>query len=267
MDFKDWLLNEMPISNFKRIGNWDRNAQKKYGFSSQDAGIIGNDKAVAKIIRRWSNTKQNFDLYLVRTQKAYKHVQRGQVSPEFVQQDMGVDMQPNPEAISILFTNNFASDKMPMNSWTLGHRLGHALVRTKDFYQLAERIKREFHSVFDQIYGSAYNERNRELELVKFAFAVGTMKSARDRNLRNFYEFIFELLAQYINTGKIKFNPIPKNLLLQNAKAWGRPAPRYRYGKQDQADKFNEYLADKAEEYTYSFDWILGKLVGSILVM
>ena len=37
---------------------------------------------------------------------------------------------------------------------------------------------------------------------------IGTMKSARDNNLRNAHEFLHEMLAQYLTTGHITFQPI-----------------------------------------------------------
>jgi len=37
-------------------------------------------------------------------------------------------------------------------------------------------------------------------------WALGTFKSARQKNTRNFYEFSFECIAQFLVTGSVKLN-------------------------------------------------------------
>lgn len=45
--------------------------------------------------------------------------------------------------------------------------------------------------------------------------SIGKMKSARENKLVSRYEFVYELVEQYITTGHIVFNDLPKSLILK----------------------------------------------------
>lgn len=64
MHFREWLLLEFPVTKFQRLGKWDAN-DPKYGYHQDDIGIVSSPKGEAKIIRKWSNSKENFELYFV----------------------------------------------------------------------------------------------------------------------------------------------------------------------------------------------------------
>lgn len=288
MDFKTFLA-EMPISNLTMRGDWRPDARRQYGFNRQDAGILSNERGIEKIRRAFSNTKQEFDLYFIREKNAYKHLEIGEVSPEWVKQNLNMDIQPREEAITVLFTNNTAAEKMPMTAWTIGHRLGHAFRRNSEFENyFSKEVERDFRELLMEIYnyqqkqfqsqysysGYGYDRtprpRNTEANIMRaLAYAVGTMKSARNRNMRNFNEFVYELVAQYVTTGHIKFNPLPKNLVLNNRMAWGRPSPDIRRSHldDDELEGWNETLQGNAEKYEYHLDSIFSGLGGKIFVM
>ena len=277
MNFKQFL-SEMPITSFNLRGNWDRDAKNQYRFDSKDAGILGNEKAVEKIKRMWSNSKEEFDLYFVRQKGAWKHLAQGEVSPEWVKENLGFDVETRPEAISIIYTNNIASDKTPMTAWTIAHRFGHAIYRNS--IDTMEWIRREFtHLVNDfynkNIHTSRYHyDRNADVEKTKIlkglVNALGTMKSARDSKVRNFEEFIHEMIAQYIITGHVKFNPLPRYLITQRKMAWGRPNNSGIYsGQKEESDL--EYFEERVEGLSYQIDVAFNKLFqilkGKVFVM
>lgn len=275
MSFKQFL-SEMPITNLNRLGDWNPAANRQYGFDRKDAGIIGSDKGIEKIKRMWSNSKENFDVYFVRQKNAWKHIEVGEVSTEWVQKNLGMDIKPNEEAITIIFTNNRGAEKIPMTAWTIAHRLGHAIRWDETFDRyFAKEIEQDFRNILNKIYAYQKSQNNYysqnsynsdEKMLRALAHAVGTMQSARQRNLRNFFEFAYELVAQYIITGKIKFNPIPQNLIIQNGMAWGKPVSKIRNSQVDLTD-WNEMLQGYADKYEYYLDSIFMGLIGRIFVM
>ena len=284
MNFKDWLLNEMPISKFQLMGQWGPDAKRAYGYSKQDTGILQNPIAVNKIHKHWSNTHYEFDFYFLRSNKARKQVEVGAVSPEWVKQNLGVDIQPREDAITVIFTQNTGAEKIPMTAWTIAHRLGHAIRRDKIFEEyFAKELFRDFRELLKEIYGIdkqrqqsmggygyGFNPRqDDEKELRSLAHAVGTMRSARQGNLRNFFEFTYELVAQWIITGRIKFNPIPRSLVLRKRMAWGRPANDIRNSRIDDMahEEWNEMLQGHANKYEDYLDSVFSGLVGKMYVM
>jgi hypothetical protein len=52
--------------------------------------------------------------------------------------------------------------------------------------------------------------------------AIGTQKSSRSNKIKRPYEFLYEIFAQYLGTGHIKFNPLPANLGY-GRRVWGNP--------------------------------------------
>ena len=187
--------------------------------------------------------------------------------------------------MDIIFTQNIGAEKIPMTAWIIAHRLGHA-IRQEDIFDeyFAKKVMQDFREILREVYGvsrrkqQTYGYENRYgfvpagddlSDLLALANAVGTMKSADKENLRNFYEFIYELVAQYIITGKIAFKPLPKSFILKKQFAWGRPNHQMARSKQDEDshDGWNDALHDYASQYEHYLDEVFNSLVGSIFVM
>ena len=272
MNFKKFL-NESPVTSFQLMGQWGPTAKRKYGYSDKDTGILENPKAVQKIHKNWSNSKNDFEFYFLRSFKASKHVEVGEVSSDWVKENLEVDIKPNPETISVVFTQNTGTEKIPMTAWALAHRLGHAVRRVKEFeVYFSKELERDFLQILKNVYqrdNDPYEYRANEKDLRALAYAVGTMKSTRERKLVSFYEFPYELMAQYIITGKIKFNPLPRSLVLQSRMAWGRPNNITTSAKASEEEliEWNEMLDGHAQKYEYNLDTIFDGLVGKIFVM
>jgi len=87
-------------------------------------------------------------------------------------------------------------------------------------------------TLLDRVYGvgSKKNKSSDALEdmilLGKFTKELGTMSSARNKKLDNFGEFMFELVAQYIITGKIRFNSLPRTFAMPKPRTFAMPKPR-----------------------------------------
>lgn len=269
MNFKQWLT-EMPITTFQTIGKWNKPGQ---GFNAQDVGILTNPAAVEKIHKRWSNTEENFDFYFVKQPGAAKFQQVGEVTPEWVKQNLGLDIQPNPDNITVIFTNNKGGEKMPMTAWLIAHRMGHAMSNTSYWENFTNELQRDFIRILREAYhyeyGANYGE-NRAMDqnaLLALAYEVCTMRSARQRNLLRFYELNYEMLAQRLLSGKVKFNKLPRCITPDPKKAWGRSTGRAYCGNPEELAEWDEVLGNYADQYNYLLDAVVQSNVGKIFVM
>lgn len=281
LGFKEHILNEMPIKGFNLIGQWGPEAKRKYGYNSQDTGILENPKAVDKIHKHWSNSKYDFDFYFLRTYKGSKHREEGQVSLDWVKENLEIDIKPKEDHITVIFTNNSGAEKIPMTAWTLAHRLGHAIRKEKIFEEyFTKQLNKDFNEILKYVYGldpwsrdnykqdhflPYYNENKYKKALF---LAVGKMRSTRENNLRTSSEFMFELVAQYIITGKITFNDLPRSLILDRKVAWGRPNYKLKnIIDEDMYQEYNAQLHNNAQVYEHYLDSVFGALVNKIFVM
>lgn len=288
MNFKEFLINEMPITRYALMGNdnWGPKAKRAYGYNSKDIGILTNPKAIAKIHKSWKNSKNNWEFYFARSSKAWKHIEVGKVSSEWVKENLELDIQPVEDAVTVIFTNNRGAEKIEMTAWCIAHRLGHAIRRENIFQEyFGNKIERDFKDILSDVYNInirsmesknrsnyfGYNQptENTDKYMKALAYAVGSMRSTRQWELRNFYEFQYELVAQYIVTGKITFNPLPRSLKIDNKMAWGRENPTMIYSRidDDSFDEWNEMLQNHAGTYEYNLDSIFSGLEGKIFVM
>jgi len=294
-------FTEAPIDTFQTLGSFEKGTAFRH---KPDRAILTSDKAIQKIRNKWANSKHTYDMYFLNTKEAKKHQEVGMVEPEFLEKELNLkDFKINPEAITIIFTGNAAGDKELMSAWILAHRFGHAIAASGRFREneisakateawrklnglVAENINPIFIDGYEyplnlattgQLAGfpkSNYSysdadrqkDRNREAILTSFYEKIGTMKSARDGNLRSPFEFYYELLSQYIFANKISFNPIPKEIPYGKA-AWGKQNAVYFRGTPNDMDYYNGYLDNIKDEYPAYADYLLNRCVGKIFVM
>lgn len=221
-----------PLRKLERIGNWDRN----HGFRETDRRLLTSPRATQKIEDRWRKSPQIFDIYLVNTPKSNKSEYRevGPVDPEWLNEAFNTDLEFAEDAISIVFTNNMGVESVPLTGWVMAHRFAHALryYKPHEMDPDWERIIRLIDTHLDKIittYGmdrrypylaSQYGYRAggmysnyktfQAYERCRKSLAeqLGTSRAARTGNLRNVYEWNYELVAQFITTGRIHFKEL-----------------------------------------------------------
>lgn len=277
------LLAEMPIGKFELLGDWKPGA-RAYGYDKASIGIVTSPVGVEKIKQRWLKVEETFDIYLIRSSKGNKYSEVGEVSPQWVHDNLGVNIEFDNDQVTMIYTNNKGDEKIPMTPWTLAHRFGHACARNSpkggpdDFFlreletaltqiaQVAYGIGRfKDYSSFSSSYSNGGPDKSRIFR--EICQNLGTMKSCRDRNLRNWQEFAFELLAQYMITGRVRLSP---NLgqVLATRFAWGQPqGPWKKSMTPEQQTAINEIIENleiSAENYAYE---TLKKAIGRIYVM
>lgn len=271
-NFIEWLINEMPINKFNLVGDWGPKAPKR-GFDKPSIGILTSPKGVQKIRNMWSKTEVDFDMYFVRQPNAMKFVQMGEVNSAWLKDNLNINLQPNPEAVTILFTQNLGNEKVPMTAWTIGHRAGHAFARGKGytnkcFTNFTRIVREKLSEIFEDVYGhnipkqSGFtDDRSSQKKLHFIAQALGSMKSARDGNLRDYGEFVYELLGQYIISGKITFRMPPPTL--------GNRNQRYRnqLQKDFEQPEVRHMLEFMEDVFNQQCEIILHSAVGKMFVM
>lgn len=270
-------LEEMPIQQFKTVGDWS----KRSSFSSDiDRRLLTSPKAVEKIHRQWEKTPYDFDLFLVNSPKVNKQQfrEQGEVDLDFIRNEVKLTPEefpdPNPNAITIIFTGNFGDERNMASGWILAHRVGHAFARgrnssTREIWEVyTNRLERIFVDILHDVYKIQVRTNTRpflKMDVLKLAAQqIGTMKSARDGNLRNWYEFGYELFAQYLLTGKIKLKPLESRLVTK-IKNWGH---KETIGSEEGfREDHNSNLPYYEDELENAINDVLGSAIGSIFLM
>lgn len=281
---QETVQSEMAIANYKTVGDFS----KRSSISSKvDRDLVTHPKAIEKIKRQWQKTPWPFDIFVINDPRVNKPQFRevGVVDPSFVYSQMRLtpeEIPINPDHITILFTNNVAAEKIPLTGWTMAHRLGHAMAASnrgktsevgKAWEEFTNRLRNIVNEIMEQVYN--FNTKNmgwdwennakKEKVLKYVAQELGTMKAARDKKVRSWWEFGYELLAQYMITGKITLNPLPP-AMVTGIRGWGHKDTIY--GSHGARETYNTGLLEGyAEELQEMLDFVLNQAVGEVFVM
>lgn len=283
-------LFEMPVGTLSTIGDFT----KAHSFKHQnDRKLLTNPAYIERIKTAFSRTHSTFDLYFVNKPGLASswYLEKGVIPQSFIfakhnpkerdpgcNKGLGLGLDPNtfkldPDAITIFFTNNSGAERMPMTAWIIAHRVGHAM-RLMPGYQAMTKYTEK---AFDQLagfygishaspsYGFGSDDysavRKREQSMKYLAQSVCTMRSARDQNMRNFYEMNHELFAQYLLDGRIVFNKAPDYIPVSFT--WGRPNMR-RCSDKIYAQQILDSLSANYEQYA---DAVLEEATGQCFLM
>lgn len=199
--------------------------------------------------------------------------------------------------VNVIFTNNDGDERKAMTAWMMAHRIAHACARYTNngrgrsirefpsYGEAANTIASTTATIMGEygiqnypdrdekltgLDGSGYRSdserqktRHHQQVMLKFFQSVCTFKSARDNNIRDWFEILHELFAQYITTGKIKFNPPPKSFGSKQAFGNGTGTFHLRGNIEDVAGDLNSL----ANTLIYYFDEMLDDVGDSILIM
>lgn len=263
------ILAEAPIDTYQTIGNFDKGSSFT---DKRDRALVTNPVAIQKVKNFFKNTKTNFDFYFVNSKEARKHTEVGRVDIDFIENKLGINPEQlrngeiNRDNVTIFFTNNKGSERMPLTAWVMAHRLGHAIRREYAWYDYLRPWLNQKLNMILRSYGIIEKkyEYDRGFQIAKRHLCehIGTFKSARDKNLRDDGEFGFELFAQYLNTGKVTFNPLLPYLRT------GRHAYYTKSFKSpENKEAAEDALNDLTRDYYYYADSVLNDIEGNIYVM
>lgn len=230
MNFKNWLLYEMPINQAQLLGKWDQfppNAKKSDNWDKASFNILNraNQSNFEKLKLSWEKTPQTFDLYFFKNKGTRATREEGEVDINYLK-NLGINVPINPANITVVYTNNIGDEKMPMTPWITAHRFAHSIVRSKSVgrsYEVKQSIiRRDFSDLFEETFNINKGSPRFEPYLDKFIYSIATMRSATTNSIPRFGELFHELLAQFLIEGKIRYKKtLPRSLSLQMA--WGRP--------------------------------------------
>jgi hypothetical protein len=222
MRFSD--LFEAPLQDFGLVGD-----DKIPGsFRADDLRAATNKKWVDKLGIAFSKTKQKFNIYMLNAPlEGEKAVHKFKDNDEEVNMTIGLSsyrqyvgvysirafnkmfgfIPPDHEqSISVLFTFNEGSGRIPFTQWMVAHRLMHAI-------DLGAGIS-EMRNVINNIHWSLYelweltkiltpNTTDNEILSKDAGMIFGNTRALRDGNLQNSGEWFPELGAEYLVKGKI----------------------------------------------------------------
>jgi hypothetical protein len=223
-----------------------------------------------KITKQWEKTKFNFDVYFLNNWQT-NNVARQEIGPidlKYLRTQLNISPNdipdPKPDSITIIFNGNYGDDKTPMTGWTIAHRFGHAMNRhlekMKQQTEEFEEFERELGLILKNILGEVYGIYFGQLYgpgLGEVFQQIGTMKSARDKKLTRGYEFVYELIAQYLLTGTVKLQ-LPKVI-----KFWGDVYPSNRV----QLEEYTKDLPEFEKNIVNDIETLIQTFVGKTLLM
>ena len=281
-------VDEMALSTYKTMGDFD----KPGPFTGADKKLVPHAKNIEKATKFFEQNPYDFRLFFSNIPGTGKYGEYGPMTPDQIRKIFGADaeeiIQGSEDAITVVYVGNRGEAKVMLTPWVMAHRLGHAIqagargTRTGHVWTAAEKhFFTTVNSTLAEHYGkvdrgpSSFMGRpkaeqaniNLTPEYNALFNAIGTQRSSRSGQILRPYEFLYEIFAQYLGTGKITFNPLPANLTY-GRKAFGNPTkfmnirPEYRdeFSRKEAADRL-------AYDMELMFDSVLSGSVGKILVM
>ena len=199
------------------------------------------------VVKSWSKTKNNYIIIPVFGEDAYNYenIEKGITPIDEIKSDFeegykflhqleiledGQRTKKHADKTIVFFLGNAAEDWVRASGWMLLHRLGHASrtthkpeMKVNPAYSHAltlmfESLQDTFGNYGldfwlkhdDNIEAKVPSGRGVGREWAKYALQkIMTMRSARAGKLRDMYEALYEMWAQYLNTAGVKYQ-VPK---------------------------------------------------------
>lgn len=265
---EDDNVNEAPVSDFEPVG--DFNKPGSFTTTKYDPAIVKNPKAQQKVYNFFQKSPYKFRLYPLNIPGARKFAEIGKVNMDWLEKNIPqaaeiVKKNPPNDEIIVFYVSNTGSEKVPFTPWIMAHRMGHAF--RPNNYAWSEFVSywmEQMKQILNSYYGADIG-RMEDPRYIALQNALGTMKSARDNKISRPYEFLYELLAQYINTGSVKLNPLPRQLGY-GKQAWGKHSRVMNMLQTDDAEIQN-HIEMLERDLDYYLDSILGSAQNKIFVM
>lgn len=280
-------LVEMPVSDYKTFGNFEKGSSFR---SKADRKMITSDKAIKNVHKKFGKTSYDFNLYFVNSAKANRHLEVGKVDMAWVEKNLDPEvaqaLHQNSgivnDSINVIYTNNKGDARVPLTPFMMAHRFFHSVRRSNgmtDEHSAYAEAEKHLVSQIGQImqyYGKqqfrpdkfAHDEQSRnsirrdQLAMLYLFHHIATFKSARDKNLRDWFEILNELGAQYIITGGITFNPPPQCV------QGGAGQSRQNFcAKREDMEELTQSVDTLSRDMEMMINDVLSSAVGNIYVM
>lgn len=219
------IITEMPI----RVRNINV-GRPESSFRSDDIALATSPKGLKKIADIWKNSVVDVDVYLldvgIDPEKALDIAISGddsyysRANPDAANLT-GMDGQTfDPESISVIFTNNDGSNRIPLTGWIIAHRLFHtfqsdrvsryhtANSSPRNLTSQAGNIGIQFEAVMSDIRNAYTQYQYTPTQKKQLAEMMGTTRACRMGNLTTAFELVPECFAQYMLTGRTTLQPL-----------------------------------------------------------
>ena len=253
-------------------------------FRGPDKKLVPHPVNQLKAARFFEQTPYDFRLFFSNIPGTGRYSEYGKMAPNTIQEIFGEQatqiIQGSEDAITVVFVGNKGDSKVMLTPWMMAHRIGHAIqanirrgTSNGGTWRAAEdHFFGTVNNIIADYYGKRVpnqfgNKMNNALakEYTALFNAIGTQRSSRTGQITRPYEFLYELFAQYLGTGKVTLKPLPKSQDY-GRKAWGKSTQSLRL--QPGAEEDATYATDVlGRDMELMFDDVLSSLVGDILVM
>jgi hypothetical protein len=290
--FKTFLA-EVPLGAYQTIGDFS----KPHAFQGKtDPALVSSPKAIENVRKKFGKTPYVINMFFDNKPGARRFTEHGKADLPWVEQNLGADVAKAVEPyinkennITIIYVSNVAAQKVPMTPWIMAHRMAHALARFdfsggksgRQFQYYGELVKETnffLEDILQNVYNmrgytsvhgtmSAYdtqrNEqiRNTQLRMIHLFQELCTFKSAREKNIRDYFEIYNELFAQYVIEGAVRFNKLPKTI---GGTGWGKYPL---YSDDDTREDYQDSVDTFANTLNYYFSQLMNEAGKGILVM
>lgn len=272
-------LFEVPVTDFEPLGDFS----KPGPFRGPDKKLVPHARNKAKAIKFFEKMPYDFRLFFSNISGTGRWSEHGPMSPEQIKTVFPADsdaiLQGHENAITVVFVGNKGDAKRMLTPWIMAHRFGHAIQAggrkaghtsvswseaEKHFFRNINEILRDFYSVGVNR-GLDYSKTPQYNALFN---AIGTQRSSRQGEIRRPYEFLYEIFAQYLGTGKITFNALPQQIAY-GRQNWGQPSQSLRIRDAAMASQTSREAATDllSNDMEIMFDGVISDAVGRIYVM
>lgn len=274
------IISEAPLADYEPIGDFN----KPGPFRGPDKKLVPHPVNKLKAAKFFEKTPYDFRLFFSNISGTGKYSEYGKMAPDVIKQIFGEQaeqiLQGSEDAITVVFVGNKGDSKVMLTPWMMAHRIGHAIqanIRRGSSNGGTWRAAEDhFFGTVNGILADYYGKKsinkfgnnvNNSLskEYTALFNAIGTQRSSRNNEITRPYEFLYELFAQYLGTGKVTLKPLPKQQDY-GRKAWGKSTQSLRMKSNDEED--STYATEVlGRDMELMFDDVLSSLVGDVLVM
>ena len=284
----EWIksqVTEAPLQDYVTLGDFS----KPGPFRGPDKKLVPHPTNILKTQKFLEQTPYDFRLFFSNISGTGKWSEHGPADDGTLRKIFGNDVaqqiiDDSSDAITVVFVGNKGDAKVPLTPWMMAHRFGHAIQagirknrRWSHWGEAEKHFFSQVNSMLEEYYGKASSSRfgssiystinDLTPEYNALFNAIGTQHSSRRNLIKRPYEFLYELFAQYLGTGKVTLNPLPVSLGY-GRKNWGNPS-RYLYMRPEYRN--NQDAKEAADilggDLEYMFDDVLNSYVGTIFVM
>lgn len=266
-------LSEAPLTDYVPLGNFDKPGPFR---SKVDKKLVMHPTAQLKTAKFFEKTPYDFRLFFSNIPGTGKSAELGAASHDQVRNVLGDAAEQviagSEDAITVVFLGNYGAQKVMITPWIMAHRIGHAIQASS--MEQWRTVEHHFVNVINQKLAAVYGKPSRRdtfgsdldymrSDLYNALFnAIGTQRSSRENQIKRPYEFIYEMFAQYIQTGTVTLNPFPAQI------GYGK----YTFGHQSQMKaRGEEDLKQAAETLGYDMQLLFGDVLsmcnGQIFLM